>query len=341
VIAAKDTAGGQLVTRLNPANLDTEVLASSDLIVLDHPGRLPLQVISQLAGLLRRGRGILYVAAEAADASNLQQLQEAMKDSMHLPVEFVPPAKTQARKNLFLTDMRREQSPFRLFGDDLASLTGPVRIFGGLETRNREGSLADDVLAQLSDRSAFLVAATSEHGALIVLNAELGLSNLTGSPLFVPMLGELVQRLLGSNQSAPEIATGKPFTVALPSEVDTINELQIVPPNPQSTENGSLVRESTGVIWKGEAAGPPGVYRISRRNADVFAMATAVPGSESDLRTLSADVFQDRLAAGRQIRFHTARNQTGEERDTLWSWLAVACVVCLMGEVLALKVLRT
>ncbi|MDB5387636.1 MAG: hypothetical protein JWM11_3282 [Planctomycetaceae bacterium] len=342
----KDAAGSQLVTRLNPANLDSELLAGADLIVLDHPGRLSAPVINQLAGLLRRGRGILYVAAEAADASNLQQLLELTKESIRLPVEFVPPAKAQTRRNLFLTEMRREQSPFRLFGDDLASLIAPIRVSGGLETRNVEGALEDDVLAQLSDRSAFLVAATSDSGALMVLNADLGLSNLSGSPLFVPMLGELVQRLLGSEQAVREVASGKPFTVALPSEVDALNELQIVPPalptqDAQSTGNGSLVRESAGVLWKGEAAGPPGVYRVTRRNADVFALATAVPAGESDLRALSAEVFQDRLAAGRQIRFHAARGQADEERDTLWSWLAVGCLVCFMCEFLTLKILRT
>jgi hypothetical protein len=345
----KESAGTQLVTRLNPANLDSELLAGSDLIVLDHPGRLSGPMVNQLAGLLRRGRGILYVAAEPADASNLQQLLELTKDLIRFPVEFVPPAKAQSRKNLFVTDVRREQSPFRVFGDDLTSLTGPLRISGGLETRNREGALADDVLAQLSDRSAFLVTSASDSGSLIVLNADMGTSNLNGSPLFVPMLGELVQRLLGSDQSTREVPTGKPFAVALPSEIEATSELQIVPPSAGTrgvkpsdpAENGSLVRDSSGVLWKGEAAGAPGVYRVTRRDADVFAIATAIPASEGDLRTLSAEVFQERLAAGRQVRFHSSRERSSEEKDTLWSWMVVGCLVCLMGEVLTLKLMRT
>lgn len=342
--ADNDQAGPvQVVTRLNPASLDTEALAASDLIVLDHPGRLSAAVINQLSGLLSRGRGLLYVTSEAPDAGNLTQLLQTLRETVRLPVEFVPPTKSQARRNLFMTDIRREQTPFRVFGDDLTALTQPLRISGGLESREREGVLADDVLARLSDRSAFLVAANCDRGALVVLNADLGNSNLSGSPLFVPLLGELVQRLLGADQSVKEIASGKPFTIALPSDVDAINDLQIVAPPAAASDSqtGTLVREVNGVLWKGESAGAPGVYKVSRRNTDVFAVAAAVPVAESDLRTLSAEVFQERLAAGRQIRFHSSQGPAGEERDTLWTWLAVACVVCLMGELLTLGLLRT
>jgi hypothetical protein len=53
-------------------------------------------------------------------------------------------------------------------------------------------------------------------------------------------------------------------------------------------------------------------------------------------------VFQDRLAGGRNLQFrkYSGKDDT-EEKDTLWSWLAVCCAACLVGEVAALKVFRT
>ena len=65
------------VTRIDPAAMDRDALAAVDLLLLDHPGRIEADGLSQIASLLRRGRGVLYVAAEAVDATNLRQLAEA------------------------------------------------------------------------------------------------------------------------------------------------------------------------------------------------------------------------------------------------------------------------
>ena len=48
-----------------------------------------------------------------------------------------------------------------------------------------------------------------------------------------------------------------------------------------------------------------------------------------------------RLAGGRDVKFRSQTQIGAEERDTLWSWLAVACVACLLSEVTALKAFRT
>ena len=95
------------------------------------------------------------------------------------------------------------------------------------------------------------------------------------------------------------------------------------------------------MLWKGETAGPPGVYRVMHRNETVFAVGAAISAAEADLRSLPAEVFQERLAGGRDVRFRSAAQVGAEQRDTLWSWLAVACVACLLSEVIALKLFKT
>jgi hypothetical protein len=339
--AQRGVDGKPLFTRIDPARLGSDDLAGAELIVLDHVGRLPPELTTQLAGLIRRGRGVLYVASEAADAANLQQLVEAGRGAIQFPVDFVPPPAARVRRDLFLTEMRREQSPFRIFGDELTALTKSLRFSGGVETRPHSGGLADDVLARLNDQSALLAVSASDAGEIIVLNADLGASNLPTSSMFVPLLGELVQRLSARSGAKQEIPSGESFAVTLPSEVDSMRELKILTPQAAVEPPGTLSQESTGVLWSGDSAGEPGAYRINRRDETVFAIAATLPAAECDLRTLSAEVFRDRLSGGRDIQFRTATGGDAEERDTLWNWLAMACIACVVSEIIALKAFRT
>jgi hypothetical protein len=80
---------------------------------------------------------------------------------------------------------------------------------------------------------------------------------------------------------------------------------------------------------------------VLHKGRTVFAVAAAVPAVESDLRSLPANVFEERLAGGREVRFRSLASAGAQERDIWWSWLAVACVACLLGEVAALKGFKT
>jgi hypothetical protein len=104
---------------------------------------------------------------------------------------------------------------------------------------------------------------------------------------------------------------------------------------------GELADEGAGVLWKGDAAGAPGIYRVLHRSDTVFAVATTIPAAESDLSALPAKIFEERLAGNRDVRFRSQLQVGAEERDTLWSWLAVGCVACLLAEVAALKTFKT
>jgi hypothetical protein len=340
-LSRRTSAGTGVLARLDPARLDREAIGAADVLIVVAPGRMSPEAVNQLANLIRRGRGILYFAADAADATNLQLITEAFAGALTLPVRFSPPPAGQSRRNLLLTEVRRDQPPFQVFGDELSALIEPLRFSGGLDSRRIEGALAEDVVAQYGDQSAFLVVAGSDTGGLIVVNVDLAASNLVMSPLFVPLLGELVQRLLGQGKRATEIACGEPFGLTLPPEIPGAAGLALAGPMPGQTVAGELADEGAGVLWKGDAAGPPGVYRVMQGSDTVFAVAAAIPAVEADLRSLPADVFQDRLAGGRDVRFHAQAQVGAEERDSLWSWLAVACVACLLSEVTALKLFKT
>lgn len=338
------------VDRIDPSELDAAALAPASLIVLDHPGKLSAESVKLLAGLLRRGRPILYVAAELIDATNLKLLSESAGSGLQMPVEFSPPPAGQVRRDLFLARVVRENPAFAVFGDNLAAITGRLRFAGGLGSRRLEGAVDDDLLATYSDGSACMVLTASDAGALAVVNADLAASNLPKTPAFVPLIDELVDQLLGRNSGGNSAVCGEQLVAYLPSEAGTAAGLRIVGPGPPDDESagdesaaerfGQLTDEDVAVTWHWPQPSRPGVYRVMRDDRTVFAMAVDVAAEESRLDSLSPEVLTGRLAVGRETYYRGASGD-GDRRDDLWKWLAVACVTCMLGELAALLGFRT
>lgn len=340
-VEATDPASRKRIVRVDPEQLDRQSLAAADLVLIDHPGQLSAESIAILASMLKRGRGMLYVAAEPVDAANLKLLTDAVGPVLKLPVEFAPVPVGQDRRHLFLGQVQRDAPLFAMFGDQLSGLTGPLRFSGGLVSRSQAGGLADDVLAAYSDGSACLVMTTGQGASLAVLNADLEQSNLPTSPLFVPLVGEITRILVAGKQAGGEQPSGEPLSIALPGKVDRADELAVQGPPTSAGDRGELTQEPLGIVWRSPAAAAPGVYQVKRAGETIFALATVIPDEEADLRSLSADVFQTRLAGQRDIRFRAYSAGQTPERDRLWTWLAVACAACVLGEFVALRLFRT
>ena len=330
------------VVRLDPAALETSTLASGDLIVLDHPGQLRDETVKLLATLLRRGRPIVYVAAETVDATNLKRLSEAAGSGLQMPVEFTPPPAGQTRRNLFLTSVRRESPLFGIFGDNLTATIGRLRFAGGLGSRRLTTGVDADVLAVYNDGSAAIVSTSSDAGALAVINADLGTANLPRTSAFVPLLAELVDQMLQRDRGENTVFCGEPLVAHLPAEGGSAAGLRIRGPDGKEADAGrygELVNEAVGVVWRWTAPGPPGVYRVERDGKAVFALAVTIADEESQLDSLPADVLTARLAAGRTAAYRAAADEN-RRRDDDWKWFAVACVACVLGELGALLAFR-
>jgi hypothetical protein len=319
--------------------LTRELLAGAELIVLDHPGKLAPESVDLVASLMRRGRSVLYVAAEPVDATNLKLIAETAGTGLQMPVEFAPMPVGQPRRDLFLAEVRRGERPWAVFGDDLPAVIGPLRFSGGLSSRRIENALQDDVLATFSDRSASLVVTACDAGSLAVLNVDLSSSNLPRSPVFVPFVGELVERLLEQRRAGGVFQPGESFAAYLPPEAVPAAGLTVAAPR-DGAPTGELVEESTGVLWRLRAASSTGVYRVTRGDATLFAAACTLAPQESDLRPMDMSVLTGRLAVDRQIHVRTAANNA-QELDDRWSLFGVACVACMLLELLALRWFRT
>lgn len=334
----RERGGTEKVVRVSADRLDRDALAPADLVAIDHPGKLSAESIGLLAGLLQRGKPVIYVAAEPIDASNLRQLADAVGPSLKLPVEFMP-ATGQVRKDLRWVEIQTSVPPFSLFGDGVIAAVEPLRFNGGLASRRLSTGLADDVLATYGDQTAALVASRCGSGTLAVLNVDLAASNLPASPLFVPMVGEIVARLLGSGERAGAVHCGDSVVIDLPPDAAPAGGLNVLAPG-READAGELADDAGGSIWRCTSLSGPGVYRIERSGVTCFALATAIPAEEGDLRAIEPAAFDAGAAKGLEIHYQSAA--AGEDgHDARWVWLAVGCVACMLAEVVALKLLRS
>jgi hypothetical protein len=196
--------------------------------------------------------------------------------------------------------------------------------------------LADDVLAGYSDRSACLVVTACGAGTVAILNADLSASNLPGSPAFVPLLGELMGRLVARTGGGDAAPCGEALALSLPATAGPAAGLTLN--GPSGAAPGQIREDAGAVQWTSPGPEAPGIYQVRRGEAVVFAAASALPPEESDLRPLPASLIPTQPGGGRAVYYRTAGE--GDEPDTLWVWLAAGCVACLLGEVLALKSFR-
>jgi hypothetical protein len=215
----------------------------------------------------------------------------------------------------------------------------PLRFSGGLPSRRSEQGLADDVLASFNDGSSALVVTTCGAGTLALVNADLAASNITASSAFVPILGELRDRLLG-RQRTLETVCGEAQTVYLPPSAGIAAGLRITGPPGADETLGQLRDDQTGVLWSAPRLTKPGIYQVLRDDKVVFEIACALSADESDLRPIDPELFRNRLSGGRTVSFHDAA-KPDEAWEDFWVWLALVGAVCLLGELVVLKIFRT
>lgn len=334
------TQTGQRVLRVPPSRMDRDLLGSADLLVIDRPGPLRAEAVNWLAALVVRGKPMIYVASEAADATNLALLVQAGGADLRVPVEFTPPSALQRRRGLSLASYRRDLPPFSVFGMNVVEAIEPLRFTRGLDSRRLDRGLQDDVLAVYEDGTAALVWTEWRAGSLAVLNADLADSNLVQSAAFVPLLGELTGNLPARSLESHIRHCGEALTLWLPPEAGAAAGLEINGPAGSGGDLGELLEEPAGAVWRWTRVGAPGVYEVLRDGQPVLAMAAAAPSEESDLRSMSPLELAERLAGGRTVHFRSALTG-GQNGDDWWTWIAVACAAFMLLEWVALRMFKT
>jgi hypothetical protein len=208
-LSSKQSGGSKaddVVQRINPSRIEVRAWPQADVYVLDHPGSLSTESLQFVASQLRRGKGLLYVTAELVDAINLKNIANILGSEFQPPVDLVPEREADSRKDLFVRQAKSRETPFSVLGsNNAASLLKMVRFQGGLATRATAEGLRDQVLAELSDTSALLYISSVGAGQVAVLNTDLSRSNWSIQPTFLPIVSELINKLLaqrGQNEQA-------------------------------------------------------------------------------------------------------------------------------------------
>ena len=94
---------------------------------------------------------------------------------------------------------------------------------------------------------------------------------------------------------------GEPVAAYLPATAGPVTGLSLGGPG----DAGQLREEGGGALWHHPGPGSPGVYRVTRGDDVVFAVASALPAEEADLRPLDPAVLPERLGAGRAVSFRS------------------------------------
>ncbi len=340
-VGITDDESLQMVDAADP---DPELLRLADVIIAARPGRLSRTAITVLTAMLQRGRSLLYVAGDQLDAANLSDLTASLGSSVRLPVEFLPRPPGRRGTVRHLVEVNRRQSPFSVFGDELSAAVGSLEFSGGLITRGTQAGLKDDVRASLDDQSALLVVSSTGRGRLAIINADLERSSLARTPVLVPLLGELItQDLATQGDAQSSVESGESFTLQLPVGEEHLDTLSVSGPEGEVSDQhaGTLAASPGGIVWDVLHSGPAGVYSVEQSGETVAAVVASIPDEESDLRSLSAEVFEGRLSGGRSLQYAEGTAAAAQEQDTLWVWLAAACVGCVLLELLTLKAFRT
>ena len=90
------------------------------------------------------------------------------------------------------------------------------------------------------------------------------------------------------------------------------------------------------MVWNWPAASEPDVYRVAdKNNRTLWAEAIRSDPAEQDLRSLSQEVLQQRLAGGRKLVYETAAGPAAQT-DSLWVWATLAMLGCVIAELATL-----
>ena len=120
--------------------------------------------------------------------------------------------------------------------------------------------MENDILATYNDGSAGVVITSSDAGAMAVINADLGTSNLPRTSAFVPMLNELIAQMLDRGRGADSAFCGEPLAAQLPADAGPSVGLRIVPPAARGAESRNKRLRRTGQR--------SGVYHLALAVAD-------------------------------------------------------------------------
>ncbi len=324
---------------LNTANLNN--WNDADIYLIHQCGALDRSVIDVISSRVRRGKGLLYIASELVDAVNLDMFATAMGSGYQPPVQLVPPDNDLERKDLFVREVRNRQPPFEIFGEQANAAMQTVRIGGGLASRSLETGLRDQVLAELSDSSTLLFLTSCDAGTVAVLNADLDESNWCSQPSFFPVFNELFNATFSNRNTTPEAFGGEPLIRQLSSSIPETANLVA-----ESADKRSLPADSfgqwewnaaqTSFLWAWPDPVGPGIYELLNKRETAFATAISAPAVESDLKTLSAEILQGRLAGSRTVAFRNAKS-ADQKSDQWWNWLIVACILGLASEIVTLR----
>jgi hypothetical protein len=260
-------------------------------------------------------------------------------------VDLVPESQADSRKDLFIRQAKSRETPFSILGsNNAASLLKMIRFQGGLGTRATTEGLRDQILAELSDTSALVYVSSVGAGQVAVLNTDLSRSNWSIQPTFLPIVSELINKLLAQRGQNEQAHCGEVVVRLLPSEITAEAKLLArtvdgLPSNDGDFGSWQWAPGQGAVVWNWPKPSGPGIYSLEDNATPVWMIATSAPSIESDLSSLDKEILTERISGQRAVGFALAGSNEKPD-DDIWKWLIVGCLFGLIAEIVVLRFSR-
>lgn len=294
--AALDPLGGERTMfeprTLSPHAFDRSVAGTAQVVVVTQAHAFREETAEALAQYVQDGGGVIYFLSEPSDADNVALLEELSEDQFTAPFAIGRMYDAQSADDApfaLLQQANYDHPILRKFRDTgaLAALQ-----FGRyFETTRRETE--GQILLRYDNGHAALAYRTYGLGSVLLANftVDARTGTLPKSPVFVPLVHEMVKAMRPHAGAARDFVVGEPAaaTVRLP---DAEAHVRFSDPKGREVSAGLDVNDTEGtVIFK--APDQPGFWRILTGDQRLGSVPVNVDARESDLAILTVDQLRE------------------------------------------------
>lgn len=326
------TPGVQVIRRISQ-DADRGSLETADVFCLVSPVRPSGEAVEIIARRVAEGAQLICMLDGSTAADLVSALAGASQGLVTPPYQILAPVSASGGGETFSRVMTRE-GPLRAFHTPEQGDLKQLRFARHLVTRNDFGRM-DEVLASFADGSAALTLSPAGAGSVVFVNFPIAPehANIAGSPLFAPMLHELLRALRRSGPiEDPE--PGRRWQV----DVDSAESAQdaavaVTGPKDQPLEATVLSRGRTTRLALAPAQ-EPGIYRVRLGDRPAAPAVVNLSVTETDTRQLNLTEAAQSLGNVAAMRIIDAGGEiaaVGQPQE-LWPSLAALAALCFAAE---------
>ncbi len=330
-----DGRGAFVPEVLKPEAFDQFAAANHQVTIVSDIRALSEKTAKTLLEYLRNGGGLIYFARNLVDKSNLDLLAKLSDDDFKAPFTLGRLTETGARGDTefaMLQQANYDDPILKKFRETTA--LSDLHFLRYFSTTREEGQ--GQILLKYDNGHFALGKTNLGLGSVLLANftPDPGGGDLVKSPVFVPLLHEMVKAMRSQSGARPFVVGAPCSTTVELASGDA--PLRFTAPNGQEV-NASIDMSGTEASVVIARTAEPGFYRVLAEEDLVGAIAVNVDNRESNLEALTAAQLKD-ISKVSKDRFYAASIDRLEsfrrlrEGIPIWHYLLVFALAFLAIE---------